>query len=62
MFIFNVGAIIKMFDKKFTIKSRCWKEDINGKRVTYQCEDEIGDIHKFSETFIEQNTDREKGL
>lgn len=62
MFRFNVGTVIKFLDKEFTVKSRCWKEDINSVSITYQCIDEIGDTHVFSEEFIIDEINREKGL
>lgn len=62
MFEFNVGAVLKFLDKEFTIKVRCWREDMEKVKIAYQCTDEIGDIHVFEEKFIIDEINREKGL
>jgi hypothetical protein len=62
MFEFDVGTVLKFLDKEFTIKSRCCKENMECKSITYQCTDEIGDTHVFTEELIVEEINREKGI
>lgn len=52
MFKYKVGSVVCLYGKLFTIKRRTWKETIDYIDISYDCIDEVKDIHKFNEKTI----------